>query len=333
MKVADLGEFGVIHRLTKLIHERRKRSPYSFGCKLLVDTGDDAAAWKSGGATELFTTDTMVEGVHFTQPTIPWQDLGWKAMAVNLSDIAAMGGLPLYALVTLGIPSNFRLDDLDMLYKGALDAAEEFGFSIIGGDMVRSPVTFVTVALIGATQGTPMTRCHARLGHQVAVTGHLGSSAGGLETLRLGEETGDAHAQSLIQAHRRPRPHLKQGRTLALAGVKAAMDVSDGLLDDLSKLCGASHVSAQINAHQLPIVSALQDTFPQSYQHLALTGGEDYVLLFTAEPQTMELVLPQLSGNPAIIGQICAGEPGRVQVLDHAGKDITPVTGGWDHYR
>ena len=333
MKVADLGEFSVIHRLTKLIHERRKHSPDSFGCKLLVDTGDDAAAWQSGGATELFTTDTMVEGVHFTRDTIPWQDLGWKVMAVNISDIAAMGGLPLYALVTLGIPSDFQLDALDMLYKGALDAAEEYGFSIIGGDMVRSPVTFVTVALIGATQDAPMTRSHAQPGHQVAVTGHLGSSAGGLEILRLGEESKDAHAQSLIQAHRRPRPHLNQGRALALAGVKAAMDVSDGLLDDLSKLCGASRVSAQVNAHQLPIVPALKNTFPQSYQDLALTGGEDYVLLFTAEPQTMEVVLPQLPCNPAVIGQICAGEPGKVQVLDHAGKDVTPVFGGWDHYR
>ena len=333
MKVSDLGEFGVIHRLTKLIHERRKHSPDSFGSKLLVDTGDDAAAWQSGGATELFTTDTMVEGVHFTRTTIPWQDLGWKVMAVNLSDVAAMGGLPRYALVTLGLPLEFQLDALDMLYNGALDAAEEYSFRIIGGDMVRSPVTFVTVALIGATQDPPMTRSHAQPGHLVAVTGHLGSSAGGLETLRLPGESRGAHTQILLQAHRRPMPHLDQGRALALAGVKTAIDVSDGLLDDLSKLCWASRVSAHVNAHRLPIVPALQSAFPQSYQDLALTGGEDYILLFTAEPQTMERILPQLPGNPAVIGQVHAGEPGKVRVLDHAGKDVTPVTGGWDHYR
>ena len=178
-----MGEFGAIDRLTRLILERRQRVPAP-GHALLVDTGDDAAAWHSPAGSYLFTTDTMVEGVHFTQATLSWEDVGWKVMAVNVSDLAAMGGQPLYALVTLGLPAEFPLSALDMLYEGALSMAEEAHFAIVGGDMVKSPTTFVTVALVGTIQGAPMTRGSAIPGHLVAVTGPLGSSAGGLALLQ-----------------------------------------------------------------------------------------------------------------------------------------------------
>ena len=339
-----MGEFGAIDRLTRLILERRQRVPAPPDHALLVDTGDDAAAWHSPAGSYLFTTDTMVEGVHFTQATLSWEDVGWKVMAVNVSDLAAMGGQPLYALVTLGLPAEFPLSALDMLYEGALSMAEEAHFAIVGGDMVKSPTVFITVALVGTIEGAPMTRGSAIPGHLVAVTGPLGSSAGGLALLQekcevdvepsLNEPARptDVDVEVLLQAHRRPQPHLAQGRILSDEGVTCAMDVSDGLTADLAKLCRASGVAAQISAHRLPIIPALSLHFPETNLQKALSGGEDYVLLFTAPPDTMDQVIDRIPGA-AVIGRVTDGEPGHVTVLDEDGKDVTPSHSGWDHYR
>ena len=339
-----MGEFGAIDRLTRLILERRQRVPASDGHALLVDTGDDAAAWQSATGSYLFTTDTMVEGVHFTQSTLSWEDVGWKVMAVNASDLAAMGGQPLYALVTLGLPTEFPLSALDMLYEGALSMAEEGHFAIVGGDMVKSPTTFVTVALVGTIHGAPMTRRAATPGHLVAVTGSLGSSDGGLALLQeIGEvdvepslnepaRPTDVDVEILLQAHRRPQPHLAQGRILAEEGVSCAMDVSDGLMADLAKLCYASGVAAQVSAHRLPITPALSHHFPKTHRQKALSGGEDYVLLFTAPSDTMSRVIDRIPGA-AVIGRVTDGDPDRVTVLDENGKNVTPSHSGWDHYR
>ena len=331
MKISNVGEFGAIDRLTRLILERRQRTPAPPGSALLVDTGDDAAAWRSTAGSYLFTTDTMVEGVHFTQTTLSWEDVGWKVMAVNASDLAAMGGQPLYALVTLGLPAEFPLSALDMLYEGALSMAEEAHFAIIGGDMVKSPTAFITVALVGTIQGAPMTRESASPGHLVAVTGPLGSSAGGLALLQ-GTTDADVDADVLLQAHRRPQPHLAQGRILADEGVSCAMDVSDGLTADLSKLCRSSGVAAQVSTHRLPMIPALPHYFPETHRQKALSGGEDYVLLFTAPPDTIDRVIDRIP-DAAVIGRITDGEPGQVTILDENGKDVTPSQSGWDHYR
>ena len=187
------------------------------------------------------------------------------------------------------------------------------------------PPTFVTVALVGTIQGAPMTRGSAIPGHLVAVTGPLGSSAGGLALLQekcevdvepsLNEPARptDVDVEVLLQAHRRPQPHLAQGRILAEEGVSSAMDVSDGLTADLAKLCLASGVAAQISAHRLPITPALSHHFPKTHRQKALSGGEDYVLLFTTPPDTMDRVIDRIPGA-AVIGRVTDGEPGRVTV-------------------
>ena len=135
MLIRDLGEFGVIDLLNRMVVEGRviQDALPCHGVKLLVDTGDDAAAWNAGGATELFTTDTVVEEIHFTRDTTPWRDLGWKSLASNISDIAAMGGLPTHALVTLGLPPDTAVADLEDLYRGMLEICNRFGVSIVGG--------------------------------------------------------------------------------------------------------------------------------------------------------------------------------------------------------
>ena len=334
MQIKDLGEFGLIHLINAMVVQER-RGPDNgadLGFGLMVDTGDDTAAWRSAPATELFTTDTVVEGVHFTRETTPWRDLGWKSLASNISDIAAMGGLPLYALVTLGLPPETEVADIEEMYRGMLEIGAKYGVGIIGGDMVRSPVVFVTVALTGVHSGQPMLRSTARPGDQVAVTGYLGTSAGGLKLMLNGLPAPADAADFLRRGHRRPSPAVSEGRLLVEAGVTTAMDVSDGLADDLAKLCRASGVAARIITSQVPVHELLRLAFPGECLGLALGGGEDYLLLFTADRAVMSRVMPLLPDGAAVIGEITAGEPGRVTLVDADGVERAAGSGGWDHF-
>ena len=304
MLVRDIGEFGVIERLNRMVVGRGAGNDAVQAFPLEVDTGDDTAVWQAGEGKELFTTDTMVEGVHFTRSTTPWRELGWKAIASNISDVASMGGLPTYALITLGLPAETRVDDIEEMYRGMLDIGDEYGMGVVGGDIVRSPVFFVTTALAGVTQHTPLLRSTARPGDAVAVTGWLGSSAGGLRLmLDSPDASGDA-AEFLRQAHRRPAPAVRAGQVLAGAGIATAMDVSDGLVDDLGKLCRASGVSARVEASRVPTHPFLVQQFPEEHLRLALGGGEDYVLLFTGTPGVVKEVVEGLGEGCAIIGSI-----------------------------
>ncbi len=334
MRVKDVGEFGVIGLLNEMIVEQRawRGADEDSECRLVVDTGDDAAAWRVGEATELLTTDTMVEGVHFTRKTTPWSDLGWKALAANISDVAAMGGLPKYAVVTLGLPPETEVEDIRELYSGMLDIANGYGVSLVGGDTVRSDAVFITIGLTGVHQGQPMVRSAAQVGDEVAVTGPVGCSGGGLKLMLEGPSASGEAADYLRQRHRRPEPAVSEGRILADNGVCAAMDVSDGLADDLSKLCYASGLAARIYADKAPVHPFLKDIFPEEAAELALTGGEDYVLLFTAAPGLMRSVLPMLPGGAAVIGETVAGEPGQVTVVDSTGVETAAGRGGWDHF-
>ena len=334
MLVKDLGEFGLIERLNARITGERggPDNGAAFAFRLLVDTGDDTAAWQTGAATELATTDTVVEGIHFTRETTPWRDLGWKALAANISDIAAMGGQPLYALITLGLPPETAVADIEELYRGLLDIGNRYGAAIVGGDLVRSPVLFVTVALTGLRAGPPLRRDTARPGDQIAVTGWLGNSGGGLKLLLEKPAIAATAADFLIQAHRHPEPAVAAGQILAQGGVVTAMDVSDGLADDLSKLCLASGVAAHLSAGQMPIHPLLRSAFPADCLALALHGGEDYVLLFTAPPPVMDKVMPLLSPGAAIIGEIVAGPAGQVTLVDPEGGAAVIGRAGWDHF-
>lgn len=334
MQIRDLGEFGLIERLNGMV-TRGRRGPdngAAHGFRLLVDTGDDTAAWAAAPATELLTTDTVVEGIHFTRETTPWPDLGWKSLASNISDIAAMGGLPLYALVTLGLPPETAVADVEDLYRGLLEIGEEYGVAIIGGDMVGAPVAFITVALTGVRSGPPMLRSTARVGDRVAVTGFVGSSGGGLKLMLEGLEASGESADYLREAHRRPRPAVAEGQLLSEAGVLVAMDVSDGLADDLSKLCLASGVAARIFADRVPVHPALREVFPNDCLDLALNGGEDYLLLFTAPEEIMQEVMPALPEGAAVLGEIYEGEPGRIMLVEADGTETAIGRAGWDHF-
>lgn len=360
MLVSDIGEFQMIDTLAQAIADENALCLAQLtgrGFRLILGIGDDAAAWESPPGVRVMTTDTMVENVHFIPHLISWRELGWKAMAVNLSDVAAMGCLPLYSVITLGLRGDLPVEGLVEMYKGMMEACRRYGGAIVGGDIVRSPVFFITVAMEGAAVSSALlTRHSARPGDKIAVTGHLGCSGGGLRML-MGEgrkatpsmsppwqgggpeevafrpsSENDEVARHLRDAHHRPMPRVPQGMALAQQGVVAAMDVSDGLVDDLGKLCRASGVGAIVQAERVPADDFLRRAYPNDWLELALGGGEDYELLFTAPAEVMESAVAALDVPVSIIGDIIAGPP-KVAVLDKRGRSIAVKRGGWDHFR
>ena len=332
MKVHELGEFGLIRELEALV---RRLGPHRVETtsQLLIGIGDDAAAWSLAQATEICTADTLVDGVHFVAGQIAWQDLGWKAMAVNLSDVAAMGCVPRYALVTLGLPPDTQVEDVLEVYRGMLQCCLEHGGQVVGGDVVSSPTLFLAISLTGTTSGELLRRSSARPGDAIAVTGALGASAGGLRLLARPGHTQEEHARALVEAHHHPHPRVAQGLLLAELGVPAAIDLSDGLLDDLGKLCQASGVAARVELECVPVAQALRTLFPKDALALALNGGEDYELLFTAPPPVMQEALATLPAQATVIGQVVRGKQGRVTLRNAQGRPVRWRRKGWDHFQ
>jgi thiamine-monophosphate kinase len=335
MRVEELGEFPLIDRLAGVLARHGGSWPASTttpGYELLISIGDDAAAWKAPAGIQVFTTDTMVEGVHFERRYTSWTDLGWKALAVNLSDIAAMGCIPLSAVVTLGLPPDTHVEELEEMYKAMAGEGQQYRAGIVGGDIVRSPVFFVTIAMLGhSPSGSLLTRSAAKEGDQVAVTGHIGCSAGGLRMLSEGLRLEPGTGAHLAGAHNHPLARVAEGRILTEYGVRCAIDLSDGLVDDLGKVCAMSHVAAVLHADSVPADTFLRQAFPRDWQALALGGGEDYELLFTAPPEAMRRVSAKLPIPVSVIGEIVSGPPG-VKVLDARGQRVSLAKGGWDHF-
>lgn len=334
MLVRELGEFGLIERLSRRVAASPGDPSHrpQLSANLRVGIGDDAAVWDAGGATEALTTDTVVEGAHFTLDTTGWNDLGWKALAVNLSDAAAMGAAPALAVVTLGLPPDTRVEDVETLYDGLLAAAAEFGAAVAGGDVVASPTLFITVALTGVLQGAPMLRSAAGAGDQIGVTGPLGASAAGLAVLQGANPAAGVDAGPLLAAHRRPWPRVREGLALAAGGVRCAMDVTDGLADDLAKLCAASGLAGRLESACVPVHGAARAAFPENALAMALNGGEDYELLFTAPPAVMASLGAALPCGVHVVGAVHEGPPGQVTVVDAEGRAMTPARRGWDHF-
>ena len=329
MLVRDLGEFQLIDLLAGAAGVRG--DPAARG-DLVLSIGDDAAAWRGSDDTTVLTTDTMVEGVHFSLEWTGWEDLGWKAVATNQSDIAAMGCSPMYAVVSLGLRGDLPVDGLVEMYRGMAAACTANGGAVVGGDVVRSPAFFVTVAMIGSAEGDEplLRRDKARPGDIVAVTGTLGSSAGGFQVMRDGLAPDGEAEIHLRSAHNRPVPRIREGRALRTLGVTAAMDISDGLVDDLGKLSVASGVGADLYAENIPVDDLLKRSFPEDWLTLALSGGEDYELAFAAPAKIVEEVQKALDTKVTPIGQVREGKG--IRILDADGNEMPVNHGGWDHF-
>ena len=340
MLIRDIGEFRLIQLLAETltfegVEGPNLKQPDAWSPR--VGIGDDAAVWEGEAGTRVLSTDAMVEEVHFELGLTRWRDLGWKAMAVNLSDIAAMGCLPTLSVVTLGLRDNLPVDGLVEMYRGIADACRSHGSRVVGGDIVRSPVFFVSVAMEGQAsitepdgRGVILTRGAAEIGDVIAVTGSLGDSAGGLRMALAGERFDDS-GERLREAHFRPVPRLAAGQALASAGIRAAMDISDGLVGDLAKLCEASDVGAIVRGYDIPASDVLRSRFPEDWLSLALSGGEDYELLFTGLEKTVRGVSEVVDIPVTIIGEIIEASRG-VTVVDAGGRKIDADEGGWDHF-
>jgi thiamine-monophosphate kinase len=349
MSLSGVGEFQLIDRLSRVLG--RPSAP-----GLLLGIGDDAAAWQpTPGAVTVATADALVQGVHFDLATTSWSDLGWKALAENVSDIAAMGCAPRYALVALALPADTNQADVEALYAGMRECADAYGCAVVGGDVVSAPTVMISVALIGESapqevggnvEPPLLTRSAAHAGDVLAVTGPLGASAAGLRVLAdLGARgqapsgTGDeSMIVELIQAHRRPTPRVAAGLALVRAGVRSAIDVSDGLVADVGHICERSGVDAEIDAERVPIHPGVVAQFPGDALDLALTGGEDYELVCAGPGDAVRHAcdLLRAAGDPelTLIGEVVArhGERPEVRVRAANGEAMPLRDAGYQHF-
>ncbi|MEE8469978.1 MAG: thiamine-phosphate kinase [Dehalococcoidia bacterium] len=326
MKVWELGEFGLIELIGGIVGRASGRD-------LVLGIGDDAAVWRAEKSVQIGTTDILIQDVHFTLGTATWRDLGWKALAINISDIAAMGGIPSYALVSLGLPPETEVDDVRELYHGLIEVAREFDVEIAGGNVSSAPQVIVNVCLIGKAGDALLTRSAALPGDQIAVTGYLGQAAAGLRVLNSELDLDAKTAAFLKEAHLRPYPRVAEARILVQHGVKAAIDLSDGLLSDLAHVCKASGVGAKVRAYELPIHPVVKSAFGDESLRMALSGGEDYGLLFAAGGDVMDRLKWDMPISVTVIGEMESGEPGKVTLLDEQGKVVEPEGWGWEHFR
>ncbi|HWP43360.1 MAG TPA: thiamine-phosphate kinase, partial [Blastocatellia bacterium] len=325
---------------SEIISQIRARA--SQAGRVKVGIGDDAAVIATQGETDLITCcDLMVEGVHFRSEWSSPSLIGRKALAVTLSDIAAMGGVARFALVSLALPEKTSRDFVDGLFSGLFEMADACSVSIIGGDTSSSPDSLFidTVALGECARGRAVTRRGAKPGDRLFVTGALGASAFGLSLLergaRLDRDAGDKLRREALLKHLAPEPRLAAGRALAEAGIATSMiDISDGLSTDLWHILDESDCGAVIRAGQIPLADCLLSPgggLQEDPLRLAISSGEEYELLFTARAEHGPRLL-DLSGSLGIrlteIGEIVAEKSLRIDI-DGSLEDLKPS--GYEH--
>lgn len=326
MILKELGEFGLIGRIAAKV-------PRKSGVKIGI--GDDAAAIEpTAGLLSLITTDMLLEGIHFDLSLCDPVTLGRKSLSVNLSDIAAMGGIPRHFLLSLAVPKYISVEFLDGFIEGVLERGDQFGVTLIGGDTSSSQTGLViSVTVIGEqSPDLVVKRSGARPGDLIYVTGTLGDAALGLLLLKAGVRDSVATAR-----HLDPLPRVREGIKLAEAGIPTAMiDISDGLLSDLGHILELSGVGARLNLEKLPLSDdylGKQSLFLDDPLLLPLSGGEDYELLFTSPPGKKNAVHSALKETGTLfveIGEITAC--GGLSLLTASGTEYSVENKGYDHF-
>lgn len=320
----QLGEFALIARIIDRLGD-------AAATDILVPPGDDAAIWEAGSEAVVGTIDALTEGTHWRADTMSLEDVGWRAVTANVSDLAAMGAEPGYLLVAASLGPDITPANLDGFVDGLAASCRAHDVRIAGGDIVRGAATMFTIAAYGRAQLEDgelhaLRRDAARVGDVIAVSGHPGASAAGLALIERGQ--GDlSKARPLIEAHRRPRARTEVGRAAVAARITCAIDVSDGLLQDLDHVAEQSAVGIEIDCAEVPVHAAAVDLLgARDALDLALGGGEDFELVLVGP----EDALRTLAEDVTVIGRVVGEHVGRTIALDAAGAPYEPSQRGWD---
>lgn len=331
LKVKQVGEFGLIDLIKQdtLVREDQ----------VIAGIGDDAAVLRPDRRKlQLLTTDMLVEEIHFKWETIsPWQ-LGYKAMAVNFSDIAAMGGEPRHAVVSLAVNEKMDVEWIVGIYDGMKAICREYGVNIVGGDTVASPTGMViNVAVLGEVAPEHLLlRSGAKVGDLVLVTGTLGDSSGGLDLLTRKDWQKSAFAARLVRAHRQPKPQVQAAIAIASCGASSMDDISDGLASEANEIASASKVGMRIYSKKVPLSPELRQAAEMTGKtalDYALYGGEDYELLFTISPERVPQLGTTAAGvNLTVIGEVVDSHCG-VTLIQESGQTVDLEPKGYNAFR
>jgi thiamine-monophosphate kinase len=335
--LADIGEFGLIRLIHKLIDQEGYKIP-----GVTLGIGDDCASFKPDKGFEvLVTCDCMVEGRHYLPEHITPFDLGRRAMVMNISDIGAMGGIPLYALVSLGLKKDTPVKYIEEMYRGFMRELNPLGAAVVGGNITGSDYsTFINITLTGKVESARMMRrSGARAGDAILVTGYPGQAAAGLKSLINNRCGSDISKDPLAAAYTLPVHRAREGRAVALSGAATAMiDISDGLMGDLGHICEESRVGAEIVRNKLPISEHMRNLVnPQGWDifEMIIGDSDDYELIITCAPDNTEKVraaIGEITDVPVTeIGSITSQDGIKIISPDGVRHPVRPA--GWDHFK
>ena len=330
MDLDKIGEFGLLEKIRRKI---RRRSHH-----IKIGVGDDCAVVASSNRDLLTSTDMLIENVHFDMKYFSPEMIGKKAIAVNLSDIAAMGGTPLYILISIGIPASTPVQFAEKLYVGFENMAKKYNCCIVGGDISKSiNGLIICITIFGEIKKNAfIKRSGAKIKDKIFVTGNLGDSAAGLKILKR-----DNHRKKnkIIEKHLYPKPRLKEGQILAeKVGVSSMIDLSDGLASDLERICEESKCGARIYLNKIPLSSdlrSLEKSINLNMLDYALFGGEDYELLFTVNEKRiaqLEKQWQKLKISVTNIGEIL-DKKHRIILVYPDGREEPLSKRGYDHFK
>ena len=335
--VSDIGEFGLIGRISDLLNRDGVRSE-----RVTLGIGDDTASFLPRPGYEILVTcDAMVEGRHYLSAHITPFDLGSRAMTVNISDIGAMGGKPIYALVSLGLKAKMLVHDVEEMYRGFLAELNPFDAAVIGGNLTESADgMFIDITLLGEVkQGKGVRRSGARPGDAILVTGYPGQSAAGLQLLLQGPDNPELLKHPLVRVYNRPSHRARLGEAIAGTGYATAMiDTSDGFLGDLGHICEESKVGAQLFKEKIPVSEGLREAaraLSRDPYDFFLGDSDDYELVITCGPEHVDLLRSVAAG----CGAAPATEVGRITAVDGIalllpdGETRPLKSSSWDHFR
>lgn len=334
MKISEFGGENAVIKLVESL-DNSGNDPH-----VVVGFGDDAALVRTGGdGLQVITTDLLIEGTHFRREIIDPYSLGWKSVAVNISDIAAMGGIPTWGFVSIAFP-DIEVSFIEQLYKGMNDISRRFGSRIIGGDTnkVNGNIVINVTQLGEVEESRAALRSTARHGDRILVTGTLGDSLAGFRLLdKLGLDAAIESFPEVVERHIRPVPRVMESRAaVEQKYIRAMMDLSDGLAIDLGKMCAASKVGARVYAEKLPVSDALRHAaaaIETDALSLASSGGEDYELLIAAAPEDVENLIQAVetaTGTKVTeIGEFTEGD--KPTLIQPNGTE-TPLSPGWKHF-